>query len=170
MFVINVFCAICFTLFVLSAIANFTKFWGKTNKESNNIKFVRPSGIIERRRRKFEFLARLQNNQKVRYSDIPKRATPDCVRWLFYCEYWSNIYTVAGSNRRIWYLYSIKINSAVNILKKKWVGQYFQAWCSSFLLNYLLQWSHSLRSLLGKRASFYTKQCFSPHELLQTSF
>ena len=33
----------------MSAIANFHKFWGKTNKESNNIKFVRPSGIIERR-------------------------------------------------------------------------------------------------------------------------
>ena len=43
------FCAIFFTLFVLSAIANFNKFWGKTNKDSNNIKFVRPSGIIERR-------------------------------------------------------------------------------------------------------------------------
>ena len=68
-------CNVFHCLSVLSVIVNFANFWEKANKVISNLS-GRPA--LLKGRRKFEFLARLQNNQKVRYSDIPNRATPDC--------------------------------------------------------------------------------------------
>ena len=106
--------------------------------------------------RKFEFLAWLQNNQKVRYSDIRNRAAPDCRHCstvnigLIYIQ-WQGQIGIFMICPVCWALKSLFSNEYFGKGKSGSTHhKHFQVSFSSLLLNYLLQWSHSLRSLLGK--------------------
>ena len=122
-------------------------------------------------RRKFEFLARLQNNQKVRYSDIPNRATPDCRQCaplnigLIYIQ-WQR-----GSNK--WMIFGDHWNqfSGKYCGQKKGGFTCYRFFRFFFPLELLITVVTFITLITGKGAVFTPKQCFTPeHELTSFSF